>query len=290
MKRSIIFSSILFLFYFFALFNSIFGAFTQGSKATSIVPISNLELQTHLLLFNSILPNILAPLFVIIFPLVFVPLFLYLKDKIWYKYENTYIDIPIDGIDMKKFAKRAVYLFLLTMGLSATILNTNLITAEQFLSLEQENYWVLQQGIEEVLYITDIFYTISNIVFAFALGLLAIGWTLEDCGLMHYYLPEKEEKELYEIEPIYRKYQSIIKGYAGISAIIYYISAIAYYVINRPNDLSNLFGMIGLSIPIVFTMVPSYFLYLKFIQGYFKKRLTKGKEELRIIGEEEIKL
>jgi hypothetical protein len=167
------------------------------------------------------------------------------------------------------------------MGLSATLLNTNLISAELFLSEEQRNYWLVQIGIDDPLYIGDIFNTITSTILAFAVGLLSVGWALEDCGLMHYVLPKKGEKKLFEIEPIYRKYQNIVKGYAGISAIIYFLTAILYYVLNRPEDISNMLGIIGGSLFAIFLMIPSYLLYLKFIKSYYKGKLRKGKEELK---------
>ncbi|MBD3194911.1 MAG: hypothetical protein GF317_07655 [Candidatus Lokiarchaeota archaeon] len=289
MKKSTRNTIILLALYVPALLLPIFLAFNQGSKASSIVPISQLELQYHLLIFNVIFPNILCPILIIVFPLIFVPLFMLIKNKIWYKYTNTYIEIPVQPINLKRFAKRFIYLFLLTMGLSATLLNTNLISADSFLSPAQANYWITQVGITDPLYITDIFTTIASIMLVFAVGLLAVGWALQDCGLMHYILPKKGEKKLYEIEPIYRKYQNIIKGYAGISAIIYFLTAILYYVLERPGDIANIITIITQSFLVIFLMVPGYLLYLQFIKSFYKDKMSKNKTELKIITEDEIK-
>ena len=274
--------------YVISVFFSIAMAIGQGEKAQSIVPISNLPLQDHMLLFDVILPNILAPIFIILFPMIFVPLFLSVKNKIWYKFENTYVDLSANSFDVKKFGKRLVYLFLLTMGLSAMLLSSGIIRVSDFLTDHQKGYWIEDQGIDNPLYISDIFITIAYTVFPLAVGLWAIGWALEDCGLMHYDLPKQGEKRLYEIEPIFRKYQSVIKGYAGISAIVYFISAIAYYVIIRPGDISSLMGIFFRSIMLVFTIFPAYILYTLFIEHFFKERFTKDMKELRMITTDEI--
>lgn len=290
MEKSKIVRIILLALFVFALITPLISALSQGEKAESVVPISGLELENHLLLFNVIIPNVLIPIFIIIFPLVFVPLFLFIKRKVWYKYEDTYIEIPSESdFDIKKFVRRFIYLFLLMMGLSATFLNIGIFSATDFLAEEQRNYWIDQIGIEKPLYVTDIFNTIASVALPVAVGLWSIGWALEDCGLMHYNLPEKEEKMLYEIEPVYRKYQSIIKGYAGISAILYFVSAIIYYVLNF-SDISFIASILFGPIIIVFLFVPSYFLYLIFIEKVLKKIVRRGMEEARIITKEELNI
>ncbi|MFO8018032.1 MAG: hypothetical protein R6U96_05310 [Promethearchaeia archaeon] len=280
---------ILILLWLAALIASINSAFSQGSKAESIVPISGLKLQNHLLLFNVVIPNVLTLIFILLFPLIFVPLFLFVKNKIWFQYENTYIDLSEeDGMDLKKLAKRLIYVFLLTMGLSATFLNMGLIHPEDFLAEEQRVFWINQIGIDKPLYIADIFQTIAYLALPVAVGLWSIGWALEDCGLMHYKLPESKEKMLYEIEPVYRKYQSIIKGYAGISAILYFVSAISYYIINQVGGLGGILQIIGGSFILVFIMVPGYFLYQILVNKILKKVTWKKMEEIRIITKNEI--
>ncbi len=285
-KRNIILLLILFV---FSLINPINSAFNQGEKAQSIVPISNLSLENHLFLSNFIVPNILAPILIVLFPSIFVPLFLGIKNKIWRNYENTYVNISEESFNMKKLVKRLIYLFLLTMGMSAALLNSGVISVTDFLTIDQAGYWLVEKGIDSPLYITDIFLNIGYLVFPIAVGLWSIGWALEDCGLMHYNLPRENQKILYEIEPIFRKYTSMVKGYAGISAIIYFLSILLYYLINKPEDLLSIIGVIIFSLLIAITVIPSYFIYNKFINSFLRKRLTKGMKEIRMITIDELK-
>lgn len=85
MKKNQIIVPILFFLYIIALNLSLMFAFGQGSKAQSIVPITNLPLETHLLIFSVLWPNIASIVFIIIFPLIFVPLFIKIKNKIWFQ-------------------------------------------------------------------------------------------------------------------------------------------------------------------------------------------------------------
>lgn len=213
-----------------------------------------------------------------------MPLFLFIKNKIWFQYENTYIELPRENeLDVKKLVKRFIYLFLLVMGMSAMFLNMGLFGPADFLTDQQRKYWIQQQGIDNSLYIGDIFATITSLALPIAVGLWSIGWALEDCGLMHYKLPETEEKMLFEIEPVYRKYQSIVKGYAGISAILYFVSAVSYHIVRESGRIMDVLQLIGSSVMIVFIVVPSYFLYLFLIKKFLKKAARKNLKELRII-------
>lgn len=133
------------------------GGLSKRSTAESIVPISKLPLRDHLILIRTIWPNIATVICIILFPLIFVPLFMKLKNKVWFKYKNGYIDIPPDFFAPKKFVKRAIYVFLLTMGLSATIIASGYITATDFLPPDGRYYWVEVVGITNPLYITDVF-------------------------------------------------------------------------------------------------------------------------------------
>ena len=99
------------------------GAFTQGSKADSIVPLMGLDFQTHIIVFLILWPTLVSILCVIIFPLLLVPIILVLKNIIWHKYTNCYIDLGKVRFDGKKFIRRFIYVFLLVLGICATLLS-----------------------------------------------------------------------------------------------------------------------------------------------------------------------
>jgi len=264
------------------------GGLSKRSTAESIVPISKLPLRDHLILIRTIWPNIATVICIILFPLIFVPLFMKLKNKVWFKYKNGYIDIPPDFFAPKKFVKRAIYVFLLTMGLSATIIASGYITATDFLPPDERYYWVEVVGITNPLYITDVFLEIAALIYPFAIGLWAIGWAIEDSGLMHYKLPEGKDKMLYEIEPVHLKYMNIIKGYAGISAVVYFIAFITFYLTHEvPLHLAT--GAITI-IPLftLVTWLPAYLVYTVFLKKFLIKFLRKNKKEISAVTEEQI--
>ncbi len=291
MKKNHIIAPILFFLYILALILSLTFAFGQGSKAQSIVPITNLPLETHLLIFSVLWPNIASIVFIIIFPLIFVPLFIKIKNKIWFQYKNSYIDIPLELFNVKKFFLRAIFVFLLTMGLSATLISSGFIRVENFLTNEQKNYWVGEIGIDNPLYIQDIFNNIAFLVYPIAIGILAIGWAIEDAGLIHHKLPSENVRTLYKIEPLHLEYKNIISGYAGITAIVYYVSFISYYFLTRLQDVSAIMGILIVTpLLLIFTMTPAYFIYSLITKKYLVKRFRKGIKEARVITEDELNI
>ena len=253
--------------------------------ANSIVPISGLPQSTHYALFIFIIPYLLALLLLLILPIIIVPLFSKGKKLIFRNFENGYIPINLEeiSIDFKQYVKRAIFVALLAIGLLATlapIINLDLFVAER--QMEYLN----ERGIP-VQYSMDGFLAVLLLIFPFSLGLWAIGWAMEDLGLIHYRLPDEETPTLFEIEPMHLKYTQIIKGYAGISAIVYYIGILIWYVTNpgagQITDIIFTFMTIFLWILLSF---PYYFLYRTVLLNRLKF-LRKGMPECRTITKSE---
>ena len=199
--------------------SALVNAFTQGTKASSKVPLFGLTFQNQLLIFSFLWPVLLSIVCIILFPLVGIPILLKLKSKVWIKYKNGFLETGKQKFDGKKFLRRIIYLFLLTLGVNAAILGLGMFDPD--LLLPGEIYYETEaqgRGYEKYpLYYPDTFIGFASIIFPLMVGLWAIGWVLEDTGLMHFKLPKENERFLYEIEPIYLKYNSFVKGYAGIS-------------------------------------------------------------------------
>ena len=177
------------------------------------------------------------------------------------------------------------------MGLSATLISTGFIRVKDFLTDEQEHYWLGEVGIDNPLYIQDIFINIAFIVYPIAIGILAIGWAIEDAGLIHHKLPSENVKTLYKIDPLHLEYKNIISGYAGITAIVYYISFISYYFLTSPGDPSVISDALILTpLFLIFTFTPAYFIYSLIAKKYLVKHFRKGMKEARVITEDELNI
>ncbi len=264
------------------------NSLSQGTKASSIVPLFGLTFQTHLIIFSFLWPILISIVCIIVFPLIFVPVIMKLKNKAWRKYENGFLDLGKLTFDPRKFLKRAIYLILLTMGVNAVILSLGLFDPSVLLPGEiyADTDVKIRAYREYPLYYQDVFVGFASLIFPFMVGIWSIGWALEDAGLMHYKLPSEGEKFLYEIEPVHLKYNSLVKGYGGISAILYLITALIFYITINDPSTGALVIMNG-AVQLVGLVLPAYLIHLILAEKIYKKKYRKGMEEVKMITKDD---
>lgn len=260
----------------------------ESAWGPEVVPVFGLPGTMHML-FSLVISPLICIIVVMIIPVLIAPVFLRLKKMMLRKYENTFIQLEEDPIDLKKFFKRSVYAFLLTFGLIATLLNYGVFTAESFVNptrLQQ-----MQGGDESILYDIFTIFGLVGAVLPIVIGLWSIGWIIEDSGLMHYKLSKESSSSYFEIEPVHIRYNAIVKGYAGITAILFLINAAQYW----SQFFDEIFGYINFGylvfylFPIMIMIMPAYVLYWKFCRPYMTKKLIKNLKESELLLEMKFK-
>jgi len=123
---------------------------------------------------------------------------------------------------------------------------------------------------------------IVGLVLPIVIGLWSIGWMLEDSGLIHYSL-KKRSDQLFEIEPIHLRFNSYLKGYSGISAIIFLITLIVYFS-GFPGRTSDAITLGFTPAIAILNSIPAYIIYGLSINKF--NNLRKGLPEARKIKEE----
>jgi len=252
----------------------------QGTSGAETVPLFNVSGYMHitLLLMWMWIGSLVC---LIIFPILITPLFLLMKRVIWNKYTDAYVDVDQDSIDLKKFVKRTIYIFLLMLGISSAIIGA--FNLDLFISDDAKYHWVDVIGIS-LEYTPFTFLGVVLIIFPFVIGIWSVGWVLEDVGLMHYKLPKEGEIKVYEIEPIHLKYNSLVKGYAGIAAILYFYGLIVHYI-SRGIGMGSHTDVFSYGIAIALSYIPAYIFYLTVLLPFLRKRLRKGKKAIPMITE-----
>ena len=245
-----------------------------------IIPLLGLPAKYQGILFDTAFPQVFYFICIFIFPILFTPIFMKLKGVIMRKYENGYLNIEDDSIDLKKFFSRGIFSFLLTLGLLSTILNLNIIDLTLYVP---EDYFSWGGTVEGIKYKPEVYTQLFFTVAPFVVGIWSIGWIIEDAGLIHFNLPSRDSKLFFEIEPAHMKYNSILKGYAGISALIYYIETILNIV--SETGMENLLVSITLIISMIFSIGLSYLFYLKVTKPLATKILRKSLKEVDRITE-----
>lgn len=259
-----------------------------SSREAGVVPLTGLPETIHMFLIFFILPTILTITTVLLFPRIFTPIFLKGKKAIYKKFENAYIETVPIIYSPKKFLKRGIYIFLLTLGFLAFILpllpesaakmfiNTNLVHIYE------------SEGLD-LRFVTTVIMSITVIfILPIVIGLWSIGWTLEDSGLIHYSGLEGQSERLdrlFEIEPIHLRYNSYLKGYAGISSIVFLITMLVYFMgfEGRASDVITVMLIPAINIVV---SIPAYIVY-GLTTGKFKY-LHKGLPEAKRIAKTDL--
>ncbi len=249
-----------------------------------IIGLTGLDEGTHavVMIAVSVIGSIIAA---IVMPRILAPLFVKIKNKVFWRYKNGYVLKTSFVFKKKKILLRVLYIFLLILGFLAFLLP--IIDPNVILGTEMaESYEI--QGIPAQ-YSLGVLFTVTAIILPITTGLWAISWALEDSGLMHYKFDDRVGYELYEIEPIHIRYSSILRGFSGISAIIFFYSIVYFFttVNERPYWMSDVIFSALFPIIFAFLSLPGYYFYGKFLsQG---KYLKKGLTELALLSEEDIK-
>jgi len=122
-------------------------------------------------------------------------------------------------------------------------------------------------------------------IFPLVIGLWSVGWALADAGLVHYSGLEGQKErydKLFEIEPTHMKYNNYLKGYAGISSVVFLVS-LAIYSTGFQGRASDVLTVILIPAISIIYSIPPYLVY-GLEKGKFRN-LRKGLPEAKRIAE-----
>jgi hypothetical protein len=254
-------------------------------RQPGIVPFSGLTEASHFIVFFFILPFILSIAAVLIFPRIFPALLLKSKKIVYRRYKDAFIETDLDAFTPKKIIIRLIYIFLLTLGFLAIVVPLmSDEVARMFINTGTVDFYE-DEGLD-LRFVLPVLMTITfSFIFPIVIGLWSIGWALADSGLVHYSGLEGQKErydKLFEIEPTHMKYNNYLKGYAGISSVVFLISLAIYFTgfQGRATDVMMVILIPAFSI---LYSIPPYLVY-GLEKGKFQK-LRKGLPEAKRIAE-----
>ncbi len=207
---------------------------------TSITPIFGLQTPYHFLLVAFGIPMIGSIITMYVMPRLFAPVFLRLKRIRFPEYKDAYLPLARNQLSIKQWFGRASLVALLILGLVAAIIN--IIDPLWFMSVSEYNEFLTETGLPQ--FAPPVTVTLAGLIAPLAFGLFAISWIMEDAGLIHYNIPPGDEIKLYRVEPVHESYNSFLKGYSGLSSIIFLISAFYLFWSNSGNYESAIFTLL----------------------------------------------
>ena len=247
-----------------------------------IVPLLGLASNINNIMFDFIIPSVGSMITVVLFSRLFTPLFLKGKRAIYRRHKDAFIDVEPQILTLKKFIKRGIYIFLLTIGLLAFIVP--FLEDYAYLFINDVSVSGYESEGLQLNFVLPFFIAITGLVLPIVIGLWSIGWMLEDSGLIHYSL-KKRLDQLFEIEPIHLRFNSYLKGYSGISAILFLVTLILYF--SKFQGRTTDAVIVGLTPAIaILNSIPAYIVYGLSINKF--NNLRKGLPEARKIIEEEL--
>ena len=264
---------ILFLLNLFSFLSLMIFVLANDNEST-IVPLFGLDMSIHRLLFWFMFPIIGSIITVLLFSRIFAPLFLKAKKKIYFRYQDGYVDNKSAALTKRMFLMRMIYTMLLTMGIIAFILPA--IDVSQIIDIKDMTGYV-GEGIIPMYSLPSIIGVIG-FVLPIVIGLWSIGWAMEDAGLMHHRLDDPRPGKLFEIEPIHIKYNSYLKGYAGITAILFIIQVSMYFAEIGGDRVVDALMALFLPFTSIIFSIPAYFIYAKVMGN--NTYLRKGLKEI----------
>ncbi len=239
-------------------------------NADDLVPLLGLHYSIHDLIFTVLWPIFGTILLLLCFSRIISHLYLKYKAFTMRKYENTYVQIQDNyRLSSKKLMSRVLYVVLMSFGMIRFLISLNLYSPEIIASNWQSFYHDLPDK-----------YLLFNsplLVLPIIVAISSIGWILEDIGLMHYKYDGK--KNFFEFEPIHYRYNSFLKGFAGISTIFFIFSYIIEGLLLPYNSISYINQYLIFNLMMGFlsaaAMLPGYFIYNRLNKDHLIKNLQK---------------
>ncbi|MFX1370121.1 MAG: hypothetical protein ACFFAY_16140, partial [Promethearchaeota archaeon] len=195
----------------------VIGRYWLSVFGSQDVPITGLPATLNYIILWLAWPLIGGVIATTVFPRILAPVYLRLKGGLWRTYKNAYLELDPPPLTPMRLAKQFILMALLTMGLTSVVVSY--INPQPFFVPSLYNQ-VIAAGLNPSIHLVFVA-SVAGIVVPISVGLWSVSWSLRNASLVHHKFPEPSSGELYEVEPIHLKYESLLKGYAGFSSLLF---------------------------------------------------------------------
>ncbi len=242
-----------------------------------VVPFTGMRAAVTYILLWLVWPVVGGMILAAIMPRILGPVFMKLKGVVWRDYENAYVDIQ-PSVTQGRALRRALYLGLLTMGVVSLLIY-----------ILPPSFFIPPGDVSEPIPIFHLasVSTIAGLVVPIAIAMWSVSWSFHDASIVHYKIPEIEKNELFEIEPVYLRYDTLLKGYAGLSSILFIVNLLLYQLSYQDPLMIVLVLYVFLHMTLL--SLPSLFVHSRMNHLWLRKNLPKArrltKEDIQILEE-----
>lgn len=142
-----------------------------------------------------------------------------------------------------------------------------------FMTQEEHDRFVIKMGFPRRA--PPVTITLSGLLIPVAIGFWATSWAMEEADIFHHHDMGTERRIPMEVEPAYLRYNNYLKGYIGLSSVVFIATVAALFIIGGKAIEAAIFTLL---IPLfaVVQSIPSYRVYSVTSREY----LTRGLEML----------
>jgi hypothetical protein len=231
-----------------------------------IVPLTRLNSAITYILLWLVWPVLGGIFLVLVMPRILGPLFLKIKGVVWRDYKNAYVDLPQPAVTQRRVIRRAIYLGLLSMGIVSILIY--IIPPSLLISPGEVDDPI------SVFHMASIA-SIAGFVVPISIAVWSTGWSYRDASLVHYKIPDDGVDDLYEIEPIYLRFDSFLKGYAGFSSILFIINLVIVQFTTQDFAMALLVLYVFMHVSLL--TLPAIYVHSRMNHMWLRKNLPKAR-------------
>jgi hypothetical protein len=239
--------------------------------STQNVPITGLPATFNYIILWAVWPLLGGTIAATVFPRIFAPVYLRLKGGLWRTYKNAYLELDPPPLTPKRLAKQFILMALLTMGLTSVLVSY--INPQPFFTPALYNQ-VISDGLNPRIHLVFVA-SVAGIVVPISAGLWSVSWSLRNASLVHHKFPDPSSGELYEVEPIHLKYESLLKGYAGFSSLLFIV--VLFFSLATAENLESGFLVIYVVMHVTLIVMPAVFIHNRLDSLWLRKGLPKAR-------------
>jgi len=235
------------------------------------VPLFGLQTRYHFLLVVYVIPALGGIAAVVIMPRVIAPAYLRYKNTLLKGYRDVRVRVDAQPLNIDRYFRRMTLVALFVLSVLSTV--THYVDPLLFMTQEEYDRFVVEMGFPR--FAPPVTITLSGLLIPVAIGLWATSWAMEEAGIFHYYDMGTERRIQMEVEPAYLRYNNYLKGYIGLSSVVFIATVAALFIIGGEAIEAAIFTLL---IPLfaVVQSIPSYLVYS--VTG--REYLTRGLEML----------
>ncbi len=207
-----------------------------------------------------------------VFPRLIAPLYLKYERAVIGEARTVHSPPEHDPTALRVYAVRVWLVALFVVGVLSVVINY----VDPHLFMTQEEYDMFVADVGDPRFAPPVSITLAGLLMPLALGLWGTAWAIQDAGLYLYVRVAPGQGEGGLLQPVWMRFADFLRGYSGVSSLLFVTSVFALFMATGESIESALFTLL---IPMfaVVQCLPAYMVYTRLGRDF----LLRGAEPLQ---------